>query len=138
MNTIRSAVLGLLMFSFVASSALAGDREPLFVNATTDDARRAETALTFSKNQLDRQHPVTIFLSDGAVHLATKANAALFKEHHALLNKLMEEGASVLVCGVCLERYGVAEKDLLPGIKVSNPELLDAALFKEGTKTLSW
>ena len=138
MNTIRSAVLSLLMFSFVASSALAGDREPLFVNATTDDARRAETALTFSKNQLDRQHPVTIFLSDRAVHLATKGNAALFKEHHALLNKLMEEGASVLVCGVCLERYGVAEKDLLPGIKVSTPELLDAALFKEGTKTLSW
>ena len=138
MNTIRSAVLSLLMFSFVASSALAGDREPLFINATTDDARRAETALVFSKNQLDRQHPVTIFLSDRAVHIATKANAALFKEHHALLNKLMEEGASVLVCGVCLERYGVAEKDLLPGIKVSNPELLDAALFKEGTKTLSW
>jgi sulfur relay (sulfurtransferase) complex TusBCD TusD component (DsrE family) len=126
------------MFSFVVSSALAGDREPLFVNTTTDDARRAETALTFSKNQLDRQHPVTIFLSDRAVHIATKGNAALFKEHHALLNKLIEEGASVLVCGVCLERYGVAEKDLLPGIKVSTPELLDAALFKEGTKTLSW
>ena len=126
------------MFSFVASSALAGDREPLFVNATTDDPRRAETAFVFSKNQLDRQHPVTIFLSDRAVHLATKGNAALFKEHHALLNKLMEEGASVLVCDVCLERYGVAEKDLLPGIKLSNPELMDAALFKEGTKTLSW
>jgi len=29
MNTIRSAVLSLLMYSFVASSALAGDREPL-------------------------------------------------------------------------------------------------------------
>ena len=102
MNTIRSAVLSLLMFSFVASSALAGDREPLFVNATTDDARRAETALVFSKNQLDRQHPVTIFLSDRAVHIASKANAALFKEHQALLHKLMEEGASVLVCGVVI------------------------------------
>lgn len=138
MNTIRSAVLSLLMFSFVASSALAGDREPLFVNATSDDARRAETAFTFSKNQLDRQHPVTIFLSDRAVHIASKANAAVFKEHQALLNKLMEEGASILICGVCLKHYGVAEKDLLPGIKVSNPELMDAALFKEGTKTLSW
>ena len=50
----------------------------------------------------------------------------------------MEEGASVLVCGVCLKSYGVDEKDLLPGIKLSNPELMDAALFKEGTKTLSW
>ena len=138
MNTIRSAALSLLMFSFVASSALAGDREPLFVNATTDDPRRAETALVFSKNQLDRQHPVTIFLSDRAVHIASKANARLFKEQHALLNKLMEEGASVFVCDVCLKSYGVAEKDLLPGIKLSNPELMDAALFKEGTKTLSW
>ena len=138
MNTIRSAVLSLLMFSFVASSALAGDREPLFVNATSDDAHRAEMALIFSKNQLERQHPVTIFLSDRAVYVASKANAAQFKEQQALLSGLIEKGANVLVCGMCLTHYGVAEKDLLPGIKMSNPELVDAALFKEGTKTLSW
>jgi hypothetical protein len=34
--------------------------------------------------------------------------------------------------------YGVEAGELLPGIKVSNPELTGAALFKEGTRTLSW
>ena len=138
MNMIRSAALGLLMVSFVASSALAGDKEPLFVNATSDEAHRAEMAFVFSKSQLERQHPVTIFLSDRAVYVASKANAAQFKEQQALLSGLIEKGANVLICGICLKHYGVGETDILPGIKVANPELVDAALFKEGTKTLSW
>jgi sulfur relay (sulfurtransferase) complex TusBCD TusD component (DsrE family) len=137
MDTIRSAVLTLLMFSFVGSSALAGDREPLFVNTASDDYR-AEMALIFSKTQLERQHPVTVFLSDRAVYIASKANAAQFKEHQALLNKLMEEGANVLICGLCLKHYGVDEKDLLPGVKISSPELVDEALFKQNIRTLSW
>jgi sulfur relay (sulfurtransferase) complex TusBCD TusD component (DsrE family) len=138
MNAIKSAVLSLLMLSFVASSALAGDKDPLFVNATSDDAHRAEMALTFAKNQLERQHPVTIFINDKAVNIASKANAAQFKEHQALLSKLVEGGANVFICGMCLKYYGVAESDLVTGVKVGNPDLVGAALFKDDTRTLSW
>jgi hypothetical protein len=66
MNMIKSAMLSLLAIIFVASTALAGDKDPLFVNATSDEAHRAEMALTFAKNQLDLKHPVTIFINDKA------------------------------------------------------------------------
>jgi predicted peroxiredoxin len=138
MNTMRSAVLSLLALVFIASTALAGDKDPLFVNATSDEAHRAEMALTFAKNQLDLKHPVTIFINDKAVYIASKANAAKFKEHQALISRLIEGGANVLVCGMCLKHYGVAESDLTPGVKVSSPELVGAALFKDDVRTLSW
>jgi predicted peroxiredoxin len=138
MTTIKSAVLSLLMYSLVASAALAGDKDSLFINATSDDPHRAEMALVFAKNQLERQHPVTIFLNDRAVNVVSKANAALFKEHQALLTKLVAGGANVLVCAMCLKHFGVAESDLMAGVKLSNPELVDAALFADDVRTLSW
>ena len=95
-------------------------------------------ALAFSKNELERQHPVTVFLNDKAVFIASKPNAERFKNQQALLTSLMDKGATVLVCTICLKYYGIAETDLLPGVKMGNPELVDAALFKENTKTLSW
>ena len=139
MNAIKSAMIALLLtLSFVASSALAGEKDPLFINATSDDAHRAEMALAFSKNELERQHPVTVFLNDKAVFIASKPNAERFKNQQALLTSLMDKGATVLVCPICLKYYGITETDLLPGVKMGNPELVDAALFKENTKTLSW
>jgi len=139
MNAIKSAMIALLLpLSFVASSALAGEKDPLFISATSDDAHRAEMALVFSKNQLERQHPVTVFLNDKAVFVASKPNSERFKNQQVLLTSLMEKGATVLVCAMCLKYYGIAETDILPGVKISNPELVDAALFKENTKTLSW
>jgi hypothetical protein len=37
-----------------------------------------------------------------------------------------------------MKHYGVTEADLLPGLKVSSPDLTEAALFAGNTKTLSW
>jgi len=39
---------------------------------------------------------------------------------------------------MCMKHYGVKEADLLPGIKVGNPEVTGGALFKDNTKTLTW
>jgi sulfur relay (sulfurtransferase) complex TusBCD TusD component (DsrE family) len=138
MNKIKVAAAAMLLAVSFASLAVAGDKDPLFVNATSDDAHRAQMALSFSKNQLERQHPVTIFLNDRAVFVASKANAGRFEKQQSLLSTLMEKGATILVCGTCLKHYGIAEADLLPGINVSNPDLVETALFKDGTRTLSW
>ena len=118
--------------------AIAGDSDPLFVNATTDHPHRAKMALIFSKNQLDRKHPVAIFLNDRGVLIASKANAENLKEQQDLLKALITAGATVIACPLCMENYGVKEADLLPGIKIGNPEVVGDALFKEGTKTLTW
>jgi hypothetical protein len=122
------------------SLAVAGGADPLFVNLTTDDPHRANMGISFGQHQLERGHPLTIFLNDVGVRVAAKSgrNAQKFGEHQKLLLDLMAKGAVVLVCPLCLNHYGLKESDLLPGIKVGSPELTGNALFKENTRSLSW
>lgn len=133
------ALLAVLLFSpLISLPAIAGATDPLFVNATTDDPHRAKMALVFSKGQLERKHPVAIFLNDRAVMIGSRANAARFKEQQELLKALVDAGATVLICPMCMAHYGVTEADLMPGIKVGNPEAVGSALFGDKTKTLTW
>jgi hypothetical protein len=50
----------------------------------------------------------------------------------------MARGATVIACPVCMKHYGVKDGDLIAGVKVGNPDMTSALLFKEDTKTLSW
>lgn len=118
--------------------ALAGGTDPLFVNLTTDDSHRASMGLVFGKNQLERGHPLTVFLNDRGVLIGAKANAAKFADQQKILSDLMAKGATILICPMCMKHYGVAETDLLPGLKVGNPDLTGAAVFKDNTKSLTW
>lgn len=122
----------------LAAPVLAGDADPLFINLTTDDPHRANMGITFGKNQLERGHPLTIFLNDKGVFIGAKANAATFDEHQEKLAAMIDKGALVLVCPMCMKHYGVAEADLISGAQVGNPELTGGALFKDDTQTLTW
>jgi sulfur relay (sulfurtransferase) complex TusBCD TusD component (DsrE family) len=132
----------LLAFTFIlgnlAVPAFAGDTDPLFVNLTTDDSHRANMAITFGKSQLERGHPLTIFLNDKGVFIGSKAKSTKFKGQQKMLSEIQSKGAVVLVCPMCMKHYKVKESDLLPGLKVGNPELTGGALFKDNTKTLTW
>ena len=92
----------------------------------------------FQRIQLERKHPVTIFLNDRGVLIASKANEEKFKDQQALLLELMNSGASVIACSMCMKHFDVKEVDLLPGIKIGTPESTGAALFQDNTKTMSW
>ena len=37
-----------------------------------------------------------------------------------------------------MEHYGINEADLVPGMKVSDPESIGGELFKANTKTMAW
>jgi sulfur relay (sulfurtransferase) complex TusBCD TusD component (DsrE family) len=95
-------------------------------------------AITFGKGQLDRGHPLTIFLNDKAVFLGSKTHASRFADHQRALTDIMAKGASVLICPMCMKHYGVKDAELVLGIKVGAPELTGGALFKDNTKTLTW
>jgi predicted peroxiredoxin len=95
-------------------------------------------AIGFGSNQLQRGHGLTIFFNDKGVKVASKANAAVYPEQQKLIRMLVEKGATVLVCPMCMKQYGVKESDLLPGLKVSSPESTGNAIFAEGAQTLSW
>ena len=127
-----------LVIGNIAPPAFAGDTDPLFVNLTTDDTHRASMAISFGKNQLERGHPLTIFLNDKGVFLGSKSKAAKFKGQQKMLGEIQGKGAVVLVCPMCMKHYKVKESDLLPGLKVGNPELTGGALFSDNTRTLTW
>ena len=127
-----------LIIGSIATPAFAGESDPLYVNLTTNEPHRANMAITFSKNQFERGHPLTIFLNDKGVFLGSKANAAAFPEHQKMLAELANKGAVVLICPMCMKQHGIKEADLLPGVKIGNAELTGNALFKDNTKTLTW
>ncbi|MEQ1742689.1 MAG: DsrE family protein [Candidatus Nitrotoga sp.] len=127
-----------LIVGGVASPAFAGDADPLFINLTTDNLHRATMGVYFGKEQFDRGHPLTIFLNDKGVLIGSKAKSAKFSVHHKVLTELINKGAAVHICSMCMSAYGVKEKDILPGIKISSPELTGTALFKDNSKSLTW
>jgi predicted peroxiredoxin len=118
--------------------AFAGDKDPLFVNMTTDDGYRSTLAITVGKHMSDRGHPLTIFFNDRGILVTSKANGDKFKEQQALLAELAKAGATLIACPICMKHYGIKESDLLDGIKVGNPQLTGDALFRDNTKTLAW
>jgi predicted peroxiredoxin len=117
--------------------AIAGDTDPLFVNLVSD-GHRGTMGLTFSSKQQERGHPLTVFLNDEAVRIAAKSNAQKFKSEQELIAAILAKGGTVIVCPMCMKHYGVAKEDLIPGVKISNPEIAGGALFKDNTKTLTW
>lgn len=139
MKTIKAlfTALVLVLGSFAMPSA-AEAKDPLFINLTSDDPHRANMAITFGANQSGRGHPLTIFLNDKGVLVGAKANASRYGEQQKKLADLMARGATVLVCPMCMKHYGVAEADLLAGAKTASPEATGAALFRDGTRTLTW
>jgi len=136
-HTLIKALL-LLCLSLPMSPATAGPNDPLFVNLTADEPHRANMGITFGRMQMQQGHPLTIFLNDRAVLIGARVNAAKFAMHQKMLTDLMAAGAIVLICPMCMKHYGVSESDLLPGIRTGSPEVTGAALFRDGTKTMTW
>ncbi|MBL8258248.1 MAG: DsrE family protein [Candidatus Competibacteraceae bacterium] len=139
MKALTTLLAALVLWAGVASEhVFAGERDPLFVNMTTDEAHRANMAISFGKAQMERGHPLTIFLNDKGVFVGAKAHAAKYGQHQKVLGELMGKGATVIACLMCMKHYGIETADLLPGILVGKPELTGGALFKDDTKTMSW
>jgi len=122
----------------VAAPAQAGASDPLFINLTSDDGHRVNMALNFGEAQMKRGHALTVFLNDKAVVVASTANATRFADQQKSIAALLTAGATVLVCPMCMKHYGVKDTELVPGLKVGNPELTGNALFQDNTKTLTW
>ncbi len=138
MRYLTRFLLSATFFLSFIGPGLAAATDPLFINMTTNEEHRSAMAIGFGKSQLDRGHPLTLFLNDKGVLLASKVNAAKYANQQKILSELVAKGAVVLVCPTCIKHYNVQESDLLPGLKVSNPDLTGGALFQDNTKALSW
>ncbi len=140
-RNIRSifTVLAMAVFALVMATPASADADDsLFVNLTTDEGHRANMAFTFSKAVLERGHPVSIWLNDKGVLLASKVHSGKFADQQKTLAEMISKGVTVIVCPFCMDHYGVKDGDLIAGAKVGNPELTGGLLFRDDTKTLSW
>lgn len=137
-------ILRLLKSLFISSlavmslSAISGPNDPLFINLSTDDLNRSTMAINFGKHHSASGHPLTIFLNDKAVMLGVKAGASKHAEQQQALSEVISAGALVIMCPMCLKQAGYTESDLISGVKLGGPKITGEALFKDGTKTMSW
>ncbi len=139
MKYLQTLFLVLALFTGSAVvPAWAGDTDPLFINLTTGEPHSASMAMTFGLHQHENGHPLTIFLNDKSVLIGASSQAGKFAAQQKMLAELMNKGAVVLVCPMCMKHYGVAEADLLPGLQVSNRKLSGDALFRDNTRSISW
>jgi sulfur relay (sulfurtransferase) complex TusBCD TusD component (DsrE family) len=136
------AVGGIVLSGCIAVPAqtapASGTGDPLFINQTSDDPHRVNMALSFGMKQLDRGHPLTVFLNDKGVYVGSAANASKFTEQQATIAALLKKGAVVFICPMCMEHYEIKQADLIPGLKVSDPDAIGEYLFKPNTQTLTW
>jgi sulfur relay (sulfurtransferase) complex TusBCD TusD component (DsrE family) len=130
--------LSTLLLALLGSAAWAGANDPLFINMTSDEGHRISMALSFGAKQQALGHPLTLFLNDKGVLVGSKAHAKQYPEQQRMIAEILAKGGTVIICPMCMKHYGVQEADLLPGLKVGNPELTGAALFKDNGKTLTW
>lgn len=136
---LRKLLVVVALFCVLAGMPTYADSQgSLFVNLTTDEGHRANMAVLFSQKILERGHPVTIWLNDRGVFLASKKQAEKFAEQQKVLAELIAKGANIIVCPYCAKHYGIEVDELIEGAKVGNPDLTGSLLFKEDTKTLSW
>jgi len=136
LKSIKSIIFAVL--AALSLSVIAGANDPLFINLSTDELHRSTMAINFGKHHSANGHPLTIFLNDKAVMLGVKAGAAKFSDQQQALSEVIASGALVIMCPMCLKQAGYAEVDLLPGVKMGSPKITGDALFKDGTKTMSW
>ena len=137
-------ILRLLKSLFISSlavmslSAISGPNDPLFINLSTDDLNRSTMAINFGKHHSASGHPLTIFLNDKAVMLGVRAGASKHAEQQQALSEVISAGALIIMCPMCLKQAGYTESDLISGVKLGGPKITGEALFKYGTKTMSW
>lgn len=132
------AALAVILVLGAAPPASADGHGSLFINLTTDESHRVNMAMMFSKAMLERGHPVTIWLNDKSVFIASQEQVGKFAEQQKALSEAMAKGATVIVCPFCLKHYGLKDTDLIAGAKLGNPDLTSSLLFKADAKTLSW
>jgi predicted peroxiredoxin len=121
----------------LSSSLFAGAKSPLFTNITSDEAHRTLMAVQFSTKMHLKGHPLTIYLNDKGVKLASKANKQ-YAEFQSKLEEAIAKGATVYICPMCMQEYKIEGSTLVKGVKVGNANLLEKAIFADDTTVISW
>lgn len=147
MGFLKNMALALVLAAMATAPALRAQAEDVphhFVfHITSDDGWTVGSALTQAVVAAQRGHDVTVILSVRGVHLAETNSAqggfsVTARSPRDMLADLIEDGHSVLVCGMCMVAGGVMTDDLIEGAEISGPELTFTALTAPDTIVLSY
>ena len=76
------------------------------------------TLLRFAYTALLEEHKINIFLVEDGIWVGKKGqNPTTYDNVGKWLKDVIEEGAKVLACGVCMKARGMSEDELMEGIK---------------------
>jgi predicted peroxiredoxin len=124
-----------------ASSFAQASPEPkmrMFINLSSVDPHRAALAMFIATSQAEAGVPVSMLLTIDAVRMAVKTPHPSLAIERADLDNAIKSGVNVIVNPRSLMYHGIADADLMDGVKKGNPKLLRETLSLPNTVTLSW
>ena len=118
-------------------------KAPLFINMTTGDSWRGWMGLHFAHSTLKMGHPVAVFLNLDAVKLAAKTGEqnkrpSMQRLPREIIADFIKDGGIVLMCGPCMQEFGLKLDGLVPGVKMGAPGLTQGYIFADNARTLTW
>jgi len=134
MKKLLAALSIMVIFSL---TLFADAKSPLFANITSDVEHRTLMAVQFSLKMHEKGHPLTIYLNDKGVKLASKENKQ-YAHFQSKLAEAIKKGARVYICPMCMKEYKIEGSTLVDGLKIGNANLLEKALFADDTRVISW
>jgi uncharacterized protein involved in oxidation of intracellular sulfur len=111
----------------------------LIINEAAYGKERAWNALRLAMSIMAKDMKVNIFLLEDVVTLSKKGQRPPegYYNLEKMLAQLVQNGAKVRVCSICLQARGLSQNDLVPGVEAG--KILDLVEWiKESKSVLSF
>jgi predicted peroxiredoxin len=113
----------------------------LIITHSTDDPDRANAAVALAVSLLSEGVDLMLFFTFQGALLARKGVAETvegknFTPVRDLFPMILEAKTPLYLCGACAKTYGIAEADLVPGVKIITLPTLAAEMLSRETITL--
>lgn len=138
MKLIIQLLLAAALCGGLALSAQAQGRAPIMINLTSSENNQANMALSFAAAKLQDGRSLIFYLNEQAVKIAAKQAFNQYRGQQITLARMINKGADIVVCSLCMRRYGLTADDLLPGIKLDTAPSQPYQLVSNSNRALTW
>lgn len=92
------------------------NKEPIHINLATNDAAKVAMALDAGRQYSEHGFPIVIYLNDKAVIFGVEAKSGASSQGQLAIKQAIANGATVIICQTCLEKYGFTRVHLVQGV----------------------
>lgn len=120
------AVAGFTLKSNTAKTPEPRDGIFLHISSGYDHPQKVAMALTLATKYTD-SHDVMLFFDIKGVELLKKNSKNINMEHYATsfqaIEELLQKGAKIAACPMCLKKAGIEPNELIEGIQVAQKDM---------------